>query len=248
MSPAPTFLRRAKALYYPIRMGLAEKSNFIMIVASSAEIPPASCLDAFEPGFDTPRMVSPSATDPALAAGLGRALAYAVRRQPNNLLAHVQRINLLCASGADGTQIFGAAQALFDVLGDNGAALRKRIADQVAPLIGPAMSAALLTMRAAAEEPCRIVTTRDYRAAAETDPVAFADELLCAGDHAEAAAVLEAALAKEPASKAVAELLQSIYRSARDAGAYERSRWIVTDAAPEAAAWWPEVEVFFGGK
>lgn len=219
-----------------------------MIVASSAEISPASRLDAFEAGFDAPRMVSPPATDPQLAAGLGRALAYALRRQPNNLLAHVQRINLLCASGADGARIFEATKALFDVLGENGAALRQRVADQVAPLIGPALSAALLTPRDAAEEPARIVTTRDYRAAAETDPVAFADELLCAGDYAEAAAVLEAALAKDPASRPVAELLQSIYRSARDAGAYERSRWIVTDAAPEAAAWWPEAETFFGGR
>jgi hypothetical protein len=221
-----------------------------MIVASSAEIPPASRLDAFEAGFDTPRMVSPPAADPVRSAGLSRALAYAVRRQPNNLLAHVQRINLLCASGADRVQIFEAARALFDVLGENGAALRKRIATQVAPLLEPELSEQLLASRAetAATEPCKIVTTRDYQAAAETDPVAFADELLCAGDYAEAAAVLEAALAKDPASQAVAELLQSIYRSARDAGAYERSRWLVTDAAPEAAAWWPEVDTFFGGR
>lgn len=219
-----------------------------MIVASSAEISPASRLDAFEAGFDTLRMVSPPATDPALAAGLGRALAYAVRRQPNNLLAHVQRINLLCSLRAEGAQIFEAARTLFDVLGENGAALRKRIADQVAPLIDPALSAALLAPRTtAAEELDRIVTTRDYRAAAETDPVAFADELLCAGDYAEAAAVLEDALAKDPASQAIAELLQSIYRSARDADAYARARQLALSAAPEAAGWWPAAETFFGG-
>lgn len=229
-------------------MRLAEKSNFIMIVAGTAEISPASRLEAFEAGFDAPRMVSPPAADPVLAARTGRALAYALRRQPNNLLAHVQRINLLCSTAADGARVFEAARALFDVLGDNGAALRQRIAAQVAPLIGPEMATALQAPATTPEEPGKIVTTRDYEKAAETDPVAFADELLCAGDYAEAAAVLEAALAKDPTSRAIAELLQSIYRSARDAGAYERSRWIATDAAPEAAAWWPEVDAFFGGR
>jgi hypothetical protein len=221
-----------------------------MLVANSTEGWAAPCLDAFEAGFDRIRKVAPQATDALDDIHLTRALTYRIRRQPVDLLAHVQRINLLCSSLAGSARIYAAARDLFDTLGENGVALRKRIADQVAPLLEPDQRKSLLTSAskaAAAQEQLTVVIPIDHRTAAETDPVSYADELLCAGDYAEAALVLEAMLPKDPASNAIAALLQSIYRSARDAEAYNRSRQIVLNESPDAAAAWPEAEVFFGG-
>jgi hypothetical protein len=218
-----------------------------MIVHTSTELPMDVVLDAFESGFDRLRMVSPKATNPITVARLNRTLAYAVQRQPGNLLAHVQRINLLCSTGSASARIVEAIKALIVTLGENGSSLRNRMLEQVAPLVGADSINVLVNIQPVSDaEPTKIVTPQDYHAAAQPDPLSYADELLCTGDYAEAMTVLESALAKDAANSAIAELLQSIYRSARDTTAYEHTRQSVLNAAPQAASLWPETGAFFG--
>ena len=220
-------------------MGLNPSGIFAKPVKDSGD----RLWDAFEAGFDNPRSVAPSVSTPQSANWLSRALAYRVRQEPGNLLAHVQRINLLCRDVAERARIFNAATELFETLAGRGAALRLRMAAEVAPSLGLEMRHRLESVGASAptatQAPC-VVKPVDRGAVAAHDPLAHADELLTLGDYAEAQSILEAALEQDPVNPAIAALLQSIYRSARDTKAYAFARLRVLAKAPEAATVWPE--------
>lgn len=219
-------------------------SNPSRIVARPEEDQGNRSLDEFEAGFDQPRSVAPSVSSPDAAAWLTRALAYRVRREPGNLLAHVQRINLLCRNAAGSNRIFNAASELFEKLAGRGAALRQRMTAEVSPWLDLEMGRRLEVVGAASvpapmQSPC-IVAPTNHGTDATSDPVACADELLTLGDYAEAQSILEAALEHDPVNPDIAKLLQSIYRSARDVEAYARVRLMVLAKAPAAAIAWPE--------
>ena len=226
------------------------------IVISPTEVPEEFDGDFFEAGFSRLRSISPKVSNPDSAQRLLRALGYCLRRQPTNLLAHIQYINLLRTEKVDAQRAFEATAALLDILNGRGAALRERVLGQVFPLLNEGQQGVLQAASLPKEEvlpsdeptELSIVIPFDHHTAAETDPVSYADELLCLGDYVEAMAVLEKALAKSPDSAAIAEPLQVIYRSARDREAYERSRTAVLAAAPQAASLWPEADIFFGGR
>lgn len=214
--------------------------------------------DHFQAGFSRPRTLHLKTSSAEATCQLLRDLGYQVRREPNNLRAHVQHIYALCDAGVSEQRLFSGVAALFAVLGTRGAALQNRLLDRVAPQLSPEGLAALRALpqepTLPGERPSRpvseltLVTTVTHEAAEAQDPVSYADELLCAGDYEEATAVLERALTKTPDSRAVAEALQVIYRSSRDAEAYEKSRTIALDGCPDAAAWWPAVNTFLGGR
>lgn len=225
------------------------------VVQGSAPLPPGFELEMFEHGFDHLKSLVPKATNQVTVTRLLRSLAYELRRHPENLRGHVQRINLLCRERVDKSRLFDATLTLFAVLEDKGQALREMILRQTLPLLD-ANQVDLL--RSASGKPCAqapvespaataIVTPVDHHATAETNPIEYADELLFAGDYAEAMAVLEMALAKTPDSTTIAESLQAIYRSARDAKGYRRTRDSVIALAPGTASIWPPTEIFFAG-
>ena len=211
--------------------------------------------DLYEAGFGRLTSLAPATSDADNQRRLLRSLGYGIRRHHANLRAHVQVIHLLAAQDHGNDKLCDAVVDLFTLLAGRGAALRQRLENLVAPHLQEAQRARIAAVQApatrmAAEAPTELalVTPFDPHSAADTDPVAYADQLLCLGDYVEAMAVLEKALPRSPASADIATALQAIYRSARDEDAYERSRTLVLAAAPEASDLWPAVGQFFGGR
>jgi hypothetical protein len=215
--------------------------------------------DLYEAGFGRLTSLSPATSDADHHRRLLRSLGYSIRRQHTNLRAHVQLIHLLATQDHGGNKLCDAVVDLFSLLAGRGVALRQRLENLVAPHLQETQRARITAVQAAsalphasmaAEAPTELalVTPFDPHSAADTDPVAYADQLLCLGDYAEAMAVLEKALPRSPASADIATALQAIYRSARDEEAYERSRTLVLAAAPEAGDLWPAAGQFFGGR
>ena len=229
--------------------------NRLLIVTAPTAPPVGLEGDLYEAGFGRLISLAPATSDADHQRRLLRSLGYSIRRQRTNLRAHVQLIHLLVAQDHCGDKLCDAVVDLFSLLAGRGAALRQRLENLVAPQLEATQLARIAAAQApsasmAAEAPTELalVTPFDPHSAADTDPVAYADQLLCLGDYAEAMAVLEKALPRSPASADIATALQAIYRSARDEEAYERSRSLVLTAAPEAGDLWPATEQFFGGR
>jgi hypothetical protein len=227
----------------------------------SPEVPSAA-MPAFEPGFEYTRALRPAYPDPQWCEGLARYLDRRIRRSPKDLLAHVQRVFALLASGAEGDRLYAAAIDLRAVLGDLGAGLQQRIQGQIASALDDQQRIGLAAMLAgksissgAAELHCvvprgnsnivRVVAEIKQESREASDPLGFAIELLGAGDYAEAQVVLERAALAHPESEAIASELQGIYRAARDAVSYEKTRTAIAEVTGSASPLWPETDSFF---
>ncbi len=80
-----------------------------------------------EPALLPPcRKVTPQFSDPLLQQAYPGFLSRKLQRNPRDLLAHVQRIRLLRQAG-QGDACYAALNALFQILGTSGQALRKRL-------------------------------------------------------------------------------------------------------------------------
>lgn len=122
----------------------------------------------FEPGFDYTRALHPDYSDPQWCEGLVRYLDRLIRRSPNDLTPHVQRINALLAAGHQGDRLFAAALDLHTVLGTNGLALQRRIHDQIFSVLDDQQRSNLVAIRSgaslpacAAEKYCSLPRSRD---------------------------------------------------------------------------------------
>jgi len=116
---------------------------------------PLQAESTFEPGFEYSRELQPNYSDPQWCEGLVRFLDRLIRRQPNDLTPHVQRINALLAAGYRGDRVFAAALDLHTVLGNNGFALQRRIHDQIFPVLKDQQRSDLVAIRSGASLPVR---------------------------------------------------------------------------------------------
>lgn len=122
----------------------------------------------FEPGFDYTRALTQNHSDPQWCEGLVRYLDRLIRRSPNDLTPHIQRINALLAAGNKGDRVFAAALDLHTVLGVNGLALQRRIHDQIFSVLDDQQRSDLVAIRSgaslpacAAEKHCSLPRSRD---------------------------------------------------------------------------------------
>jgi hypothetical protein len=102
---------------------------------------------AFEPGFEYTRALQPNFSDPQWCKGLVIYLDRLIRRSPDDLTLHLQRINALIAAKQDGEYLFAAALDLNTVLGGNGFALQQRIHEQIAYALDERQRADLAALR-----------------------------------------------------------------------------------------------------
>ena len=107
----------------------------------------------FEPGFEYTRELSANYSDPQWCEGLVKYLDRLVRRAPNDLTPHIQRINALLAAGHQGDRVFAAALDLHTVLGGNGLALQRRIHDQIFSVLDDRQRSDLVAIRSGATLP-----------------------------------------------------------------------------------------------
>jgi hypothetical protein len=122
----------------------------------------------FEPGFEYTRALSSNYSDPQWCEGLVRYLDRLIRRSPNDLTPHIQRINALLAAGIRGDRVFAAALDLHTVLGGNGMALQRRIHDQIFSVLDDQRRSDLVAIRSGASLPahaaeihCSLPRSRD---------------------------------------------------------------------------------------
>jgi hypothetical protein len=109
----------------------------------------------FEPGFEYSRALQPNYSDPQWCEGLVRYLDRLIRRSPNDLTPHIQRINALLAAGNQGDRVFAAALDLNTVLGGNGLALQRRVHDQIFSVLDDQQRSDLVAIRSGASLPAR---------------------------------------------------------------------------------------------
>jgi len=139
----------------------------ISIFQQTPDVPlPAE--STFEPGFEYTRSLSPNYSDQQWCEGLVRYLDRLIRRDPNDLTPHIQRINALLAAGSQGDRLFAAALDLHTVLGVNGLALQRRIHDQIFSVLDDQQRSDLVAIRSgaflpacAAEKHCSLPRSRD---------------------------------------------------------------------------------------
>ena len=113
------------------------------------QVPEGSTPDAseFEPGFEYNRGLLLNNSNQQWHQGLASHLDRRIRRHPNDLTAHVQRINALVAAGCEGDRLFAAAVDLNTVLGRNGMALQQRIHDQISFALSQQQRTDLVALR-----------------------------------------------------------------------------------------------------
>jgi hypothetical protein len=109
----------------------------------------------FEPGFEYTRALSQNYSDPQWCEGLVRYLDRLIRRDPNDLTPHIQRVNALLAAGHQGDRVFAAALDLNTVLGSNGLALQRRIHEQIFSVLEDQQRSDLVAIRSGASLPAR---------------------------------------------------------------------------------------------
>ncbi len=109
----------------------------------------------FEPGFEHTHALNPDYSDSQWCERLVRHLDRLIRRAPNDLTLHIQRINALLAAGYEGDRVFAAALDLNTVLGSNGLALQQRIHDQVFSVLDDQQRSDLVALRSGASLPLR---------------------------------------------------------------------------------------------
>jgi hypothetical protein len=235
--------------------------TYVPLFKQSPDVPPTAP-STFEPGFEYTRALRPGYADQQWCEGLARYLDRRIRRSPRDLTAHVQRVNALVAAHADGERLYAAAIDLNTVLAGNGAALQQRIHDQISFALDDQQRADLAALRAGSSLPAgpaelhcslsrskggglRIVTEIKQESRETSDPLGFAIDLLNAGDYAEAQGVLERAVLVNPDREDIASELQGIYRAARDADSYEKTRAAVAEVSGPANPLWPPVDSFF---
>lgn len=187
----------------------------------------------------------------------GDYLAHSVVRDPQRLVAHVQRI-LLWAEAGDADETWGALLDLSICLGTQGADLRRRMLAAAGPaLAGDARDFAVAHLdrgctatQAHPKATCSVLTKAvtgrlDLVATASPPPrddpsydvVAQARDDLLAGDLAGARARLEQALAEAPHRADVATELLAIYAHQRDVGRLRETRAALASELPDHAAW-----------
>lgn len=110
----------------------------------------------FEPGFEYTHTSNPDYSDPQWREGLVRYLDRLIRRAPNDLTLHIQRINALLAAGYEGDRVFAAALDLNTVLGSNGLALQRRIHAQIFSVLDDQQRSDLVALRSGASLPVRV--------------------------------------------------------------------------------------------
>jgi len=126
----------------------------VSIFAQTPDVPLSAEL-TFEPGFEYTRALSPDYSDPQWCEGLVKYLDRLIRRTPNDLTPHIQRINALLAAGCEGDRVFAAALDLHTVLGSNGLAIQRRIHDQIFPVLDDRQRSDLVAIRSGASLPAR---------------------------------------------------------------------------------------------
>jgi hypothetical protein len=109
----------------------------------------------FEPGFEYTHALNPDYSDSQWCEGLVKHLDRLIRRNPNDLTLHIQRINALLAAGYEGDRVFAAALDLNTVLGSNGLALQRRIHDQIFSVLDDQQRSDLVALRSGASLPVR---------------------------------------------------------------------------------------------
>jgi hypothetical protein len=109
----------------------------------------------FEAGFEYTRALSPNYSDRQWCEGLIKHLDRLIRRTPNDLTPHIQRINALLAAGCAGDRVFAAALDLHTVLGSNGLAIQRRIHDQIFSVLDDQQRSDLVAIRSGASLPAR---------------------------------------------------------------------------------------------
>jgi hypothetical protein len=109
----------------------------------------------FEPGFEYTRSLTPNYSDPQWCDGFIRHLDRLIRRAPNDLTPHLQRINALLAAGNHRDRVFAAALDLHAVLGGNGLDLQRRIHDQIFSVLDDQQRTDLVAIRSGASLPSR---------------------------------------------------------------------------------------------
>jgi hypothetical protein len=164
----------------------------------------------------------------------GDHLAHAVARDPGNLAAHVQRIGLWITAGSPG-RLFGAMIDLALALGTRGRPLRERMLLLATPALHRAHAEALRALLDGvdADAPMPAVpgsvlnrahtgtldlVRRDVPAADVRDPLLTADDYVHEGNVGAALALLDEAIAADPARTALASLYAELCVHSRDAG------------------------------
>jgi hypothetical protein len=162
--------------------------------------------------------------------------AFHVARTPGDLLGHVQRVKLHWHR-REGDRAFGALVDLFVALGPAGQSLRKRLLNQLVPILKPAQQRALRSRLAtglkpadALAEPPRfsvlfrgmlggetiVRVSSQETESAHTDTLAEVQAYLEFGQIQEAKSLLEEALLREPEREDLHRELLEIYIHARD--------------------------------
>ncbi len=180
--------------------------------------------------------------------------------RPTNLLAHVQRINLLRKNDGDSRdeEMLGAMQDLIIALDNKGRDLLRQLTAYVRPMLKSEdrrkldswshdVSVAKTTRTAysilSKDEHVSgnvIVSKKTTGQDISHGPLEEANEYLDHGQFLEARQVLELAVVASPARDDIRELLFKIYQSSRDSTNYKLTREKVLEKNPTVAGGWPE--------
>lgn len=133
-------------------MAILKDATNVSIFEQTPDAPLAG-ESTFEPGFDYSRALSQNYSDPQWCEGLVKYLDRLIRRSPNDLTPHIQRINALLAAGHQGDRLFAAALDLNTVLGSNGLALQRRIHEQIFSVLVDQQRSDLVAIRSGASLP-----------------------------------------------------------------------------------------------
>jgi len=194
---------------------------------------------------------------------LARFLARRVSRDPDNLHAHLQRIDLL-THGAEEAALFGALLDLFVALGNKGYALRKRMFMHTigrlklehAKSLRGWLDSGLLGSDELPLAPFSILARSQKRSGevvaksrasnqGDRDLVEEARDLIDSGQIDAARSAFEAALLENTAdTRLSAELLQ-LYGHTQDSDSFLRMLERLHEVAPELAATWEAVRDLF---
>lgn len=162
-------------------------------------------------------------------------LAHRISRNPGDLLAHVQRIQL-CIRARASDELYGALLDLFIALGGKGRALRGRLLARCRPLLAAPQREALARGVSAGIAATDVVPEAQHsrfcaavrgtlllvsQAESKQAPPAFdvvdeARDLLDSGQILAARTLLERTLLDQPRNLMVGQELLSIYRHSRD--------------------------------